>query len=413
MLTLKLPLRNLLRNKRRSSITLFAIASGVAFSYFFLAFLAGVEKKTIADATRMLAGQITIEAPLYREAPASNLFVPSVAAVSEVAAKLPGVQQVKVLCAGSGVVSSAAGSAGIGFLGVTPEHEKQLSPIARSIVSGRFITTADAGVKGVVVGSRLATKLHLGVGNKLVLTTTNAQGDLVQELLRVVGVFKLGTQAMDGEFMEMPIAVARRVMGLTDDQATQVGLILKRPEAQDTVLAAAKQALASTGLAIYPWQVLIPPIAAWVAQSHKAHQFTSGVILFLTTFTIFNTVLMSVLERKREFAMLLALGTAPRLVRMQVFIETLVLGIVGIAAGLCVGGLGAYLAMRHGIDLSATVTEGQGPTVGNMALDLHVHPELTLHNGLFVAGFVMLMTALIGLYPSLRSTRVEIAGTLR
>jgi ABC-type lipoprotein release transport system permease subunit len=413
MLVFKVPWRNLLRNKRRTIITVFAIATGVAFSVFFFAMTAGVEKKTVADATRMLAGNITVEDPHYRDAPAPNLFVHSIAKVSEVAAKIPEVLSVKPLCTGTGVVASAAGSVGVGFFGVQPEQERELSLIARSIVSGRFIASSDADVKGVVVGTRLAQRLQVDIGKKLVLTTTSAQGEIVQELLRVVGVFKVGTEAMDGQFIEMPIAVARKVMGLTADQATQVGLVLERPESQDVVLALTKRALANEGVAVYPWQTLLPAIATWVTAGHKSHQITCGVILFLTTFTILNTILMSVLERKREFAMLLALGTAPRLLRMQVFVETLILGFFGIVSGLGLGGLAAGLAQRHGLDLSKTVKEGEGPTVGNMALDLHLRPELTVRDALFVAGFVLLMTALIAIYPTLRSSRVDVANTLR
>ncbi len=411
MLVLKLAWRNLLRNKRRTFITFFSIASGCALTFFFFAFQAGVHKKTIDDATRMLAGHITIEDPHYRDAPAPNLFVPSVAKVRAVAATMPDVEIVKPICAGNGVVASAAGAIGVGFLGVEPEQEKDLSQIARSIVKGRFIASSDADMKGVVVGTRLAERLHVDVGNKLVLTTTSANGEVVQELLRVVGVFKLGSDSMDGELIEMPISVLRKVMGLTDDQATQVGLVLRRPEAQDMVLAETRRALADEKVAVHPWQTILPAIATWVTAGDSANQVMCGVVLFLASFAILNTILMSVIERKREFAMLLALGTAPRLLRVQVFVETLMLGIVGAVMGLGAGGLLAYAAQRHGIDLSQS--GGAPPTVGNMALDTHVHPALSAHDAVFVAVVVVVVTTLIAIYPTLRSSRVDVANTLR
>jgi putative ABC transport system permease protein len=263
----------------------------------------------------------------------------------------------------------------------------------------------------VVVGTRLAERLHVDVGNKLVLTATNAHGEVVEELLRIVGIFKLGSDAMDGAFIELPLAAMRKVLGLTDDQATQVGLILKRPDEQAMVLAQAQQAMATEKLAVYPWETLLPALATWVSAGNSANRVICGVILFVACFTILNTILMSIIERKREFAMLLALGTAPRLLRAQVFLETVMLAVVGCALGVGLGGSISYAAQKHGIDLSQQ--QEAGATVGSLALDMHIHPSLTASDALFVAGIVLFVTMAIAIYPTLRSSRVDVANTLR
>jgi putative ABC transport system permease protein len=408
---LKLSWRNLRRNKRRTGITLTSIAFGCMFTILVVALGAGVNRKTIRDATRMLAGNITIEDPKYRDEPGPGLFVPSVAKIEAAVAKIPEIELVKPLCAGNGVVASAAGATTIAFLGVEPEQEKDVSSIARSIVKGRFIVSADAGAKGVVIGDRLASRLHVDVGNKLVLTTSSAQGEVVQELLYVVGTFRLGSDAMDGRFIEMPIAVSRKVMGLTNDQATEVGLVLSRPEAQEAALAETKRAIDRDNLAVYSWETLLPTIASWVSFGMYRQHFVAALILFIATFTILNTILMSVIERKREFAMLLALGTPPRLLRIQVFVETLMLGLMGCTLGLALGGAIAYAAERHGIDLSQLVKDA--PSIGGVPMDLHVHPWLSGGDALFVSGIVLAVTTLIAIFPALRSTRVDVAMTLR
>jgi ABC-type lipoprotein release transport system permease subunit len=228
-----------------------------------------------------------------------------------------------------------------------------------------------------------------------------------------VGIFKLGSDAMDGEFIEMPIAVARKVLGLTDDQATQVGFVLKQPEAQGQVLAATKLAVADEGLAVYPWETLLPALATWVSFGNARHNLVCGVVLFLASFTILNTILMSVIERKREFATLLALGTPPRLLRLQVFVETLMLAFVGCAIGLGIGDGIAYATGRHGIDMSQAVKDGEAPTVGSLPVDLHLHPSPSTADALFVIAVVFLVTTLIAIYPTFRSTHIDVADTLR
>jgi ABC-type lipoprotein release transport system permease subunit len=408
---LKLAWRNLRRNKRRTGITLTSIAFGCAFTIFIVALGAGVNRRTIHDATRMLAGNITIEDPKYRDEPAPGLIVPSVAKIKAAVATMPEVELVKPLCAGNGVVASASGAATVGFLGVEPEQEKDVSRIARSIVKGRFIASTDAAVKGVVIGDRLASRLHVDVGSKLVLTTTSAQGEVVQELLHVVGIFRLGGDAIDGRFIELPIAVSRNVMGLTNDQATEVGLVLSRPDTQDRVLDKTKRALAADKLAVYSWETLLPTIASWVRFGMYRQRVGATFILFIATFTILNTILMSVLERKHEFAMLLALGTPPRLLRIQVFVETLMLGFMGCALGLGFGGAIAYAAERHGIDVSHLMKDV--PSVGGVPMDLDMHPWLSGGDALFVVAIVLTATTLIAIFPALRSTRVDVATALR
>jgi ABC-type lipoprotein release transport system permease subunit len=413
MTILKLAWRNLFRNKRRTLITAISIALGCVFALFIFALGAGVHKKTIEDSTRMLAGQITIEHPKYRDEPGPGLFVPSVARLRALAATMPDVEQVKPLCVASGVVATASGATPIALLGVEPEQERDLSLVARSMVKGRFIASSDASAKGVVVGTRLADRLRVDIGNKLVLTTTNAQGEVVEELLRVVGIFKLGSDAMDGDFVEVPIEVARRVMGLSDDQATQVGFLLHRPDAQPAVLERTQRALAAENLAVYPWETLLPALATWVSFGEKRHHLVCGVVLFMTTFTILNTILMSILERRREFAMLLALGTPPRMLRTQVFVETVLVAFLGCAIGLVLGCAIAYATQRHGIDMSQVIQDSERPTVGRLPVDLHLRPALLLGDALFVVGTVFVVTTLIAIYPTLRSSRVDVPGTLR
>jgi len=409
----KLAWRNLLRNKRRTAITLVSIASGCAFALFVIALMDGIHKKTIEDAARMLAGQITVEHPAYRDAPGPALFVPSVGAMQAVASKIPEIESVKPLVAGQGMVASAAGSVGVAFLGVDPAIEGDVSPLARHMVRGRFLVPADADARGVVVGTKLAARMHVDLGNKVVLTTTDVHGEVVEELLRIVGIFSLGSDALDGGLVEMPLAVSRRVIGLTDDEATQVGFLLGDPDSEEQVIAQVRAMVAGQPVTVYSWATLLPALASWEASGTRGHHVICGVVIFLASFTILNTILMSVLERKREFAMLLALGTSPARLRAQVFIESVLLGVAGCAAGLALGAAGALAAARHGIDLRDSVKDGAAPTVGNLAVSLQLRPILTLGDVVFVGSLVLILTMVIAIYPTLRSTRIHVANTLR
>jgi len=158
---------------------------------------------------------------------------------------------------------------------------------------------------------------------------------------------------------------------------------------------------------------MIPALATWVSFGTYRHHLVCAVVLFLASFTILNTILMSVIERKREFAMLLALGTPPGLLRRQVFVETLLLALLGCGVGLLAGAAIAFATERHGIDMSQAVTNGEAPTIGALPVDLILRPSLTASDAVFVVLIVLFTTMLIAIYPTVRSTQIEVANTLR
>ena len=136
-----------------------------------------------------------------------------------------------------------------------------------------------------------------------------------------------------------------------------------------------------------------------------------GILIFLILFTIFNTILMSVLERQREFAMLLALGTEPGQLRLQIFIESVFLGLIGCLVGLIFGGLTTYLGHVYGIDMSALM--GESISISGFALTTKMYTKISA--GIFFgsAGIVFAATMLLSLIPMRHATKVPVVDALR
>ena len=116
--------------------------------------------------------------------------------------------------------------------------------------------------------------------------------------------------------------------------------------------------VAEQDIAVLPWQEVIPEIASYIKLDKGSNLIFQAILIFLILFTIFNTILMSVLEREREFAVLLALGTKPVQLRLQILMESAYLGLIGCALGLLVGGLAAWAAQVWGIDLRSLLGRG-------------------------------------------------------
>lgn len=409
MMIVKLAWRSLWRHRRRTLITVSAIVAGTTLALFLITMGDGVYKKLIDEAVKMNAGYVTVEHADYSRDLSIDLAVRSVEDVRREAAAIEGVTAVKVLILGQAVVSTGAGSAGVGFLGVDTNAEREVSPLALNIVEGRYLNKEDR--RGVVLGKRLATRLNLRPGKKLVVTTNDTNGDLVNEMLRVKGIFEVGIEEADGFLVQVPLDTARRVFRLGPDEATRVGLVLDNPKDQKRVLETLSSRLGDRGLAVLSWQEVMPDLAGFMAVDLGFNYVFQGIVLFLIGFTILNTILMSVLERTREFATLMAIGTSALRLRLQVAVESLMIGLLGTGFGLLIGGGVSWYFQIHGIDFSSIY--GDDTTIVGYAIDPLIKCYVTAETLWTVGLFVLAMTLIIGAYPSWRSARISIADVLR
>ena len=405
----RLAWRSIWRNRRRTLITVLSIGFGLACAIFFIAIAEGVYAQLIDQVVRMQAGHITLENPGYREAPAVDLYLSVSAPLRSKIEKLDQVERIKLIILGQGIARSGSGNVSATLMGIEPSVELETSPLARHMVAGRYLNDDDGS--WVVIGSELAQRLKLDVGKKMVLTTNDAAGNLVDELCRVRGIFETGSVEIDGYFIQAPIGFARRVFGLPEEGVTQMGVVLRVPEAQELVLQKTRLMVAEEEYAVLSWQEVIPEVASYIRLDRGSNLVFQAILVFLILFTIFNTILMSVLEREREFAVLLALGTKPGQLRLQVLMESVYLGLIGCLIGLLVGGAAAWIVEVWGIDLRSLLEEGF--TISGFAVSTRMHARVTSSLLFGTAGLVFGATLILSLIPMRRATRLSIVDQLR
>lgn len=405
----RLAWRSIWRNRRRTLITVLSMGFGLACTVFFIAIGEGVYAQLIDQVVRMQAGHITMENPSYRDAPAVDLWVKAPESLRSQIERLPQVERTKLIIMGQGIARSGSGDVSATLMGIEPSVEADTSPLVRHIVAGRYLDDDDG--PWVVIGSELAKRLRLAVGKKMVLTTNDAAGNLVDELCRVRGIFETGSVEIDGYLIQAPIDFARRLFGLPEEGATQLGVVLRIPEAQESILREVRLMVAEQDIAVLPWQEVVPEIASYIKLDKGSNLIFQAILVFLILFTIFNTILMSVLEREREFAVLLALGTKPVQLRLQILMESVYLGLIGCALGLLVGGLAAWAAQVWGIDLRSLLEEGF--TISGFAVSAKMHARVTIGLLLGTAGLVFGATLILSLIPMRHATRLSIVDQLR
>jgi putative ABC transport system permease protein len=436
--------RSIWRNRRRTIITVVSISLALALSVFFIAFADGMYAKMVDNAVRMQAGHLTIENVEYLDAPAIDLTVSDTGDLRKRVEELPGVERTKALVMGQGVAKSGAGAVGVAVMGVEPAIEAVSSPLAQKLIAGSYLHQGD--VRKVIVGAELARRLKLGnksearkmasffdpllsqfevkidslvedlrvrlaIGKKLVVSTNNIAGELVEELVRVEGVFETGAVEVDAYVIQLPIDFCRKLYGMSARQSTQIGVLVKNADERDDVMKQVRSLVHDPRATVVPWEKVLPDLAAYIEVDGGSNLIFQGIFIFLILFIIFNTVLMSVLERKREFAVLLAIGTPPARLKWQILIESSFVGLMGCFFGLGIGGGCAYLVQVYGIDISGLYSEGM--SVSGFAVDTILHARLTPLLLVVMGSIVFGATLLISLYPMGQIKRIRLADVLR
>ncbi len=403
--------RSIWRQRRRTLITVISIAFGLFFVIALTTLEEGVIRSVINNGAEMQAGHITIEHEEYRLAPSVSLVVPQADELADELEKLSSVEATKILIGGEGVARSGAGAFGIVIAGVEPSIERERSPLADKIVEGEYLDETDA--KRVVIGSVLADRLNLKPGKKLVIATNDFDGELVEQLFRVKGIYRTGTDEIDGALVHMQLASARDLFKLPSGSATQIGVILNDLGRVASILPQVEGRLADqAALSAHPWQTIMPGVAGYVVVERSGYLIMEGFLIALVLFTILNTLLMSVTERKKEFATILALGGSKGALRLQVFFEAALIALLGILVGGLAGAYLAYYYSLEGINLQE-LSGGMDVDVAGVALDTTIYTLFSVPLLLLLCGAMFIATLILSLVPVSRVGNVSISTLLR
>jgi ABC-type lipoprotein release transport system permease subunit len=403
---LRLAFRNLWRNRRRTLLTLSAMVVSLALLSLALGVFSGMLVDILSSTTEQYYGHLVISADGYLDDHDMYSNFTAAPPLLDQLTRDDAVIGVSRRIRGFGLVSHAGNSYPAELLGIHPEQEQQVTNLQRQLSVGRYLNATDTD--GAVLGASLAQKLGVGPGDELVFLTQAADGSIGNDLLRVRGIFQTGNAGHDNSLILVPQIWLQRVMALPG-RIHEIALAVKDPlRAADQVPIIA--ALLPQGLSVTDWGKLLPEMREAIA-SFDVSRFIFVVILYFATgLGILNTIFMSVMERSREFGILMALGLRPRQVRSLVLLESLLLGLLGSGLGLALGLLLSLYMARVGIDLSAWITP---VTYAGGTIQPRLRAIFEQRNFIDPAYMLLIVSLLAGFFPARRAARLQPVEALR
>ena len=390
----KIAWRSIWRNRRRTLISMSAVGIGLVLVIFYSGVMAGVlgEATDQLDATGM--GHVEITAPHWR---ARRQVGDSIANPAAVVARLGVHAEVGSRIVARGLISSARGGEGVELFGVDWADEARLSTAVREIAHGE----RPQDDRGILIGDKLAERLHVALGGKVRVMVQRADGELGAELFRVRGIFHSISPALSRGRVFVSAPAARALLGV-GDVAHQIVIQLDRAAASDP-LAARMRAQLGPGYDVKSYGELLPQLRAIESYGDKVVWFAAAFVYLLVGLGILNTMLMSVLERTREFGVLRAIGTRPGRVVAQVLGESFWIATISVAVGLALGLALTWYGSHHAL---MKISGGESIEYAGAVLRSGVKTKVSLHDALVAAALVYVMALGTAIYPAWRVARL-------
>jgi putative ABC transport system permease protein len=401
MLT-RLALRNIVRHRRRSVITLAVIVFGIVGLILFGGYKTVTFQNLRESTIRGRLGHLQIHrlgSSDHQSQKPLEYGLDETRTLRSAIESDPRVQMTTVQITLTGLISNGERSETFIATAVEPDRDRRMR--AYRIVRGEQLPLDEPD--GVIIGGGLAATMGVNPGDYLTLITTTVHGSLNAIDVRVAGIFSSGVKELDARAVRIPLATAQQL--LQTSRVEKVLVFLHRTEDTGSVRARLEQLFASNQWALETrsWSELASFYHQVVLLYNGIFGFLGLVIAGVVVFSVANTILMSVLERTREIGTLMAMGTTRGRVARMFLIEGLLTGIIGGAVAIAAGALAAFLINSAGI----TLPPPPGYSVG---FPLHIRPQPQI----FLTGFAIAVvtSTLSAIVPALKASRLKIVDAL-
>jgi ABC-type lipoprotein release transport system permease subunit len=294
---------------------------------------------------------------------------------------------------------------GVEIVGVDPVVEQKLNRLIRAIGEGRYLEPEDAGV--TVIGSTVAERLDVELGDELLLSIVGKGGQMEYAMVRIVGIVRTGSREIDGSICHVALADIEMFTGYQG--LGDITVLFDDPRRIGRTAAELQGALPEGDL-VLTWKEIIPAQGGDMDSDRVFMTLIAGIVVVVVVLGVTSAQLTAILERKRELAVLMALGMRHFHVMRLVLIEAAVVGVLGAAAGLLLATPLVYHTSTKGFNFAALM--GGDSAMSGVLFDPVFYSDMgawMIPHALTVA---LVSTFIAALYPALFAVRTNPASAL-
>ena len=400
----KLAWRNLWRNRTRTLLSSFVIAFGLSALVFVDGLMEGMTVNMVRNATDTFLGH----AQLHRQGFRDELDVKrTIADLDQRIASLeqhPDLERWSKRVLSQGMLASSAGAEPVLVIGVDPKRERDLSKFDEGIRDGNYLESASGN--DMLVGSKLAEKLELQLGDRIVLTGIDADTqEMVQELFRLGGIFHMGTREMDEAMVLAPLQTLQKML-LLEEGVHEVAFRFSNLDRDGFPQTPVMLPVDDRKNKLQLWSELMPALNMMKEWSGVSMSIISIILFFIIGLGITNTLLMGLYERMFELGVINSLGTTPWQATRLMFYEAACLGLVSVLFGIVLSILFTSIFATAGIDYTGIEFSG-------VTFQEKIYPALRWERLVQYPFWTFGFTMVASLYPSWKLFRMMPVEALR
>ena len=399
----KIAYRNLWRNKLRSSMVIIAIALGIWGGLLVLGLAQGLIEMRHKNAVSTYVSHVQIHNHDYMQYGLVDQTINPSEAIYKKYTEDDRVAGISARIKAEAFLQSTNGNSALVLNGINPKDEASLTTVHTLLEAGNYFEDYKTS-RPIIISRKLAERLDLEIGNKIRLSYSNSLGSTVSDVYKVIDLFRTGNSMYD----EVNAFVLQEPLknSLQIDHPHEIGILLNQEEEVDALSEELKNVYPN--LDIETWADVAPELGYADKMMELVMTLFLGIIMAALAFGIINTMLMAVLERKKELGMLLAVGMNKKSVFRMIMIETMVLTLLGAPVGITLSLTTQLILSRTGIDLSF-LSKG----LESVGLESVIYPSLSITPLIILSVLVVLTGILSAIYPARKALSLNPSETLR
>jgi ABC-type lipoprotein release transport system permease subunit len=409
MFTLKMAFRNIFRQRRRSILTGLSMLGGFFMAALFIGFSDGSYDDIIDKFTRTRMGHIQIHEKTYLDRPSLYKTINNIPEIGVILESTKNVESWTPRLFSAGLVSVGDKTAGVQIIGIDPEKERQTTQFDSKILNGHSFS--DIPSHEAIIGKGLAKILKASVEDEIVIISQASDGSIAEDLYRIVGILSSGDDIGDRTAFYLHLQDAQELLTL-EDRVHEIAVTLTRLNKVVKTNKLIAERIDGDKLVSHTWQEFAKAFYSAMKADQEGMWIMLVIIVIIVAIGVLNTVLMSVLERRREYGLLKALGTKPKQIVKLVLLEVSILALISIILGTGLGLLSNSYLAAHGFNISNFYKGVEGITYGGIKFET-MKSVVNFRSFIIPTVTIVLVAVFVGLFPALKAARTEPAKTMR